>query len=953
MTAARSRTEMKRALGLACAILTAASPGHADPEPAPAEVRIAPSPAGALGAWLLAGPFKAGRPALDTVPPGVDERALAPSSGKPLGAERHLGDKKGKRPPATWTLASSGEGPIDVKAALDAKEREVIAYAAAKLHVPRDGKYLLLLGVDDGIDVRIDGRSVHRRDAYRPFREDDDVLPLDLTAGDHDVVLKLHQRDGAWLFRARVTDASLARVPGTWLTLPGTTADDARAIAAKMSWVSLDRAFDPQTERYRPKLIVKFPEGVPLGVPLGVNVKAEGLFDVSAGGVPAEDGTSTITLPPFAPPGRSIDVEANVAGRALTMQIPSRPLAEKALARASRALAATPEAAPWLAEGSLDSVKHLARRLAKLVARGDGDTEAQNEEAKELDRLAAALEKKTDPYAGRTGAMRRALRSPVDDDTSELGLYVPPSYKPGTSRRYPLVVGLHGLNGRPMSMMRWLFGFDDPKRDGYWEDRHPVALPALDAFVVTPFAHGNAMYRELGEEDVVRVVDWAMRTFPIDPARVTITGPSMGGIGAAAIPLHHPHVFAAAAPLCGYHSLLIRSDVSGRAMRPWERFLAEERSNVLWAENGEHLPLYIVHGTKDLPEANSGVLIERYEKLGHSVRHEHPDAGHNVWQQTYEDLKGVNWLIGKRLDLHPRHVRFKTSRTRWGTSAWLTIAELASEGAWGEVDARVASKDRVVLRSSGVAEIAIARDPALLEPVLPVTVVADGTSLAFEEGEPLVLHREGGTWKKGPAQHEAPVKRGTVTGPFRDVFHEPILFVWAAGEEGPANEQVAQAFARVRSGVSVSYPMMTDEEFLDRGEPLANDRALFLVGRTNKVLAALEAASSPFPIRIESGAVTVGDARFTGRELGAAFVHPNPVRPDRYVAVVAGADVPGTLRALSLPDLVPDFAVWDEKLAPSRGQILLGAGALRAGGFFTKSWSLPKKIADPLARTMP
>ena len=54
---------------------------------------------------------------------------------------------------------------------------------------------------------------------------------------------------------------------------------------------------------------------------------------------------------------------------------------------------------------------------------------------------------------------------------------------------------------------------------------------------------------------------------------------------------------------------------AGRPQRPWERFLAEERSNVMWAENGQHLPLFIVHGTEDKPEENSGVLIDRYEEL--------------------------------------------------------------------------------------------------------------------------------------------------------------------------------------------------------------------------------------------------------------------------------------------------------------------------------------------------
>ena len=60
----------------------------------------------------------------------------------------------------------------------------------------------------------------------------------------------------------------------------------------------------------------------------------------------------------------------------------------------------------------------------------------------------------------------------------------------------------------------------------------------------------------------------------------------MGGIGAASIPFRHPDRFAAAMPLCGYHSYFVRRDITGRPMRPWERVLAEERSNVVWAHNG-------------------------------------------------------------------------------------------------------------------------------------------------------------------------------------------------------------------------------------------------------------------------------------------------------------------------------------------------------------------------------
>ena len=140
----------------------------------------------------------------------------------------------------------------------------------------------------------------------------------------------------------------------------------------------------------------------------------------------------------------------------------------------------------------------------------------------------------------------------------------------------------------------------------------------------------------------------------------------------AACALHYPARFAAAEPLCGYHSLFIRNDF-GRALHPWEKFIAEQRSNVFWAENGQYLPLYVVHGTKDLPEENSGVLIDRYTDLNYDVTHEHPELGHNVWQTTYEDLKGAKWLLTHRRPMHPRALRFKTPSTRWADDAWLHV----------------------------------------------------------------------------------------------------------------------------------------------------------------------------------------------------------------------------------------------------------------------------------------
>ncbi|HEY2513141.1 MAG TPA: prolyl oligopeptidase family serine peptidase, partial [Polyangiaceae bacterium] len=697
-------------------------------------------------------------------------------------------------------------------------------------------------------------------------------------------------------------------------------------------------------------------------------------------------GELKVTLPPLVgtDAGKLEDGDylytVEVAGRRVVLPFFARRATRDAVAHADHALAAVPQEAAaaggWLREGSLESVQNLRDRLAHLVDHGDADAEAQKGEARELEDAATALDHGTDPYTRRTGPLRRAYRSPADGDLHEFGLYVPPSFNPASKRRWPLIVALHGLNGRPMAMLRYFFGGDAKGKEQDWEDRHwnpdepwipaaspagtlpspPEPLPTLDAFVVTPGGHGNAMYRDLGEDDVLRVIDWARRVYPIDPDRITITGPSMGGIGTAAIAFRHPDLFAAAAPLCGYHSYFVRRDVLGRPMRPWERVLAEERSNANWAWNGENLPLWIVHGTQDLPESNSGVLIARYEDLGYSVKHDHPNLGHNVWQSTYEGMKGARWLLSHARVAHPRRVRFRTVRLRDSDDAWVHVSALDAPNAWGEVEAEVLSRTQLKVSTKGVTALRLDRDPALVDPTAEVTVAIDGAKLSFDADEPIELTRAaaaGAPWEdagKAPRSPDSLVKRGEVTGPLREAFHAPLLFVYGADdpEQTRANEEVARAWAKIRWGTTVKYPVISDAEFFAHGEALANEHALFLVGnaKSNRVVRALE---DDLPIKVDGDAVVIGPKRITGRQVGAAFVRPNPRRPDRYLVVVEGVDALGTWRSLSLPDLLPDFVVWDEAVAPSRGQVLLGAGMLRAGGFFENDWSLPAKIDDPLA----
>src|SRR5258708_25130694 len=68
-----------------------------------------------------------------------------------------------------------------------------------------------------------------------------------------------------------------------------------------------------------------------------------------------------------------------------------------------------------------------------------------SKEFAEAHRLLDALEKNKDPYAGRTGDMRKAYRSADDQTLQPYRLFLPTNYD--ASKKWPLVLALHGMGG--------------------------------------------------------------------------------------------------------------------------------------------------------------------------------------------------------------------------------------------------------------------------------------------------------------------------------------------------------------------------------------------------------------------------------------------------------------------------------------------------------------------------
>lgn len=923
-------------------------------------VGLVAGPDGHLGAWLALGPFRLEGPAsLESARPlgaSVDEAALSPRFAEPVAASVDRPVRAGgkivswSKAPAAWGIAKSARGPIDLDATFDAGGRAAIGYLGTTLRLPSPRALLLSLAIDDGCELFVDGRSVFRRDDARPLRDDDDLVPLDLSAGDHVLLLKLRQRGGAWTARARLIDETFAPPSGVRILLPGTPPEVGKELAGSMAQVSI--APRPTARGWAIDARIRYPEGAPIGIPLGASARILGLPGELT---PPPRSLGEVTIDARAPSeidtrafdfgtefeGTAAQIVVTVAGRPL--EVPFRPITELRnaidLAGRAREVAA--------ASDVVATLDHLRERLRGQIEGGDRDLRAQLADAAFLTAFAKDVLEGRDPIAARTGPLRLAHLAAADRRPQPVAVYVPKGDPKPRSK--PLFVALHGMNGGPVSMMRIFFGGNEPSLSMADLDRsfgvRGDRLPPLDAFVIAPHAHGNAMYRQLGEAEVLDAIEWAIARWPaIDPDRIHVTGFSMGGTGAAAIPLHHPDRFASAQPLCGYHDYELRRDLAGRPRRPWEQAQIEERSNVAWADNGARLPLWVVHGLQDTPVRNSRALVEAWTQRGFFVRSEEPDLGHDVWGYTYAGLRHVSWFSGRKRDPHPRTLSFRTTRPRFGTDAWIHVDALSDDATpWATVDAKIVDRGRIAISTRGVARLRVDRDPVLVDDDLEISI--DGAKIRFPAGVPIELSREG-TFHAGPPKAAGPRKEGRITGPIRDVWSEPLAIVYGASdpEQTRVNRQVAEALAAIRPGVDVRYPILRD---LD-GEPPA-DRSLILVGnaRSNAVLRALEPS---LPIRVAGGAITFAGRTFTGPELGAAFVVPHPKGGGRYLLVVEGATALGTLRALSLPELLPDFVIWDARLAPARGQQVLGDATVLAAGNFDARWRPPATIGDPLAR---
>lgn len=196
----------------------------------------------------------------------------------------------------------------------------------------------------------------------------------------------------------------------------------------------------------------------------------------------------------------------------------------------------------------------------------------------------------------------------------------------------PLVVFLHGAGERGQDNVRQLEYL--PQKLAADIARHPcyvlaVQCPDGERWVDTDWRSAKPMVAATeptrAMRAVLRLVADLRERPGVDPARVYVTGLSMGGFGAWDLALRRPEWVAALLPLCG-----------GADPHLAHRLLG--------------MPIQVWHGGADplVPVANSRAMVDALRQLGCAVDYREPaDIGHAVWVQAYGDARTIDWLFAQ------------------------------------------------------------------------------------------------------------------------------------------------------------------------------------------------------------------------------------------------------------------------------------------------------------------
>jgi predicted peptidase len=194
-------------------------------------------------------------------------------------------------------------------------------------------------------------------------------------------------------------------------------------------------------------------------------------------------------------------------------------------------------------------------------------------------------------------------------------LYLPEEYGKDKTKRWPLILFLHGAGER---------GDDLNLVKKHGPPKIVEKDPHFPFIVVSPQCPADQF--GFSNDVLIALLDDIIARYSVDPDRVYLTGLSMGGYGTWSLACAHPDRFAAIVPICG-------------------------KGETWQASSLKHVPIWAFHGAKDTvvaPQGSKEMVAAVKGSGGDAKLTVYPEAGHDSWTETYNNPELYQWLLKHR-----------------------------------------------------------------------------------------------------------------------------------------------------------------------------------------------------------------------------------------------------------------------------------------------------------------
>lgn len=198
------------------------------------------------------------------------------------------------------------------------------------------------------------------------------------------------------------------------------------------------------------------------------------------------------------------------------------------------------------------------------------------------------------------------------------------------TRKYPLILWLHGTDGRGADNVKQLTQ-QNQLGAHFWIS--PDVQNRFPAFVLAPQCPSGQTWSEPEFNQPSKWLVMAMevlanvqKEFPIDPDRVYLVGQSMGGLGVWSLLQNYSGKWAAAVIMGAYDTF---SDVPAIAQVP------------LWVFQGD--------ADSSVPVTQVRSMMAQLKKAHANLRYtEYHKTGHEVWGKTFAEPDLLPWLSAQK-----------------------------------------------------------------------------------------------------------------------------------------------------------------------------------------------------------------------------------------------------------------------------------------------------------------